>query len=324
MTASILMLVRISIIDITTNFFVFDAISHVITIFICIFLILSEIADRSPGFLEPYFQDNWPLLALKSGFVTLGIAMILLGISTLGCLNRRDVSQQENDLETAKDAFREKMRYVLWQAAMGAGIVTILFGFVNILMSYLFREAKTGKSPRKVRLHGDVNEKDNVYENNQREFQRPVSGKSFRQTSLFSQPSCPQISQPQPLARSISQFRSASDPPIRRSSSISHPPPKGQRYPVVAQDFNAAGQTNGVPRRDSELSVRDLTYQSEDNSVYSEDDMRDDRSKWPRSISERGEIGKFTESPTDLEHQVSGKSAFMHPAQRSYMRWENK
>ena len=79
------------------------------------FLVLTE----SPLF-KNYFSRNWPLFGRESGFVMLGIAMILLGNATLGNLNKEATSQ-------------ESLGLAFWRIVISSGIVVIVLGVVNIL-----------------------------------------------------------------------------------------------------------------------------------------------------------------------------------------------
>jgi len=62
---------------------------------------------------------NWPLYGQNSGFVSLGTTMIILGISILGNLNKEATSQKSLGL-------------AFWRIVIGAGIVVVVIGTVNI------------------------------------------------------------------------------------------------------------------------------------------------------------------------------------------------
>ncbi|MCJ1361563.1 hypothetical protein MMC16_000663 [Acarospora aff. strigata] len=123
---------------VVSKFFFFDGTSHVITSSTGIFLIVSEF----PLF-RSYFIRNWPLLSPNSGFVTLGVAMIILGVSILGHLNKEATSQ-------------ESLGLAFWRIVISSGIVVIVLGFINIVCSYIFRDPHTGISARMVRSYGAV------------------------------------------------------------------------------------------------------------------------------------------------------------------------
>lgn len=103
---------------VTTNkhqFFFFDAVSHVITILISIFLAISEI-----GLFRKYFARNWPVLSASHGFVSLGLAMLVLGIGLLGQLNRQDLSE-------------DRLGLAFWRILIGAGVLILILGIFNII-----------------------------------------------------------------------------------------------------------------------------------------------------------------------------------------------
>jgi hypothetical protein len=62
---------------------------------------------------------NWPLYSQNSGFVSLGITMIILGISILGDLNKEATSEKSLGL-------------AFWRIVISAGIVVTVIGTVNI------------------------------------------------------------------------------------------------------------------------------------------------------------------------------------------------
>ncbi len=66
-----------------------------------------------------YIALNWPLLSPSSGFVTLGMLMIIVGVSILGNLNKQATSQ--DSLGTS-----------FWRIVIASGVVTCIFGVVNI------------------------------------------------------------------------------------------------------------------------------------------------------------------------------------------------
>ena len=78
------------------------------------FLIITEL----PLF-KSYFAQNWPLFSHKSGFVMLGVAMLSIGNSILGNLNKKATSQQSLGL-------------AFWRVVISSGIVVIIMGTINI------------------------------------------------------------------------------------------------------------------------------------------------------------------------------------------------
>jgi hypothetical protein len=66
-----------------------------------------------------YLARNWPLFSRDSGFVMLGVTMILLGNAILGNLNKEATSQ-------------ESLGLAFWRVVIASGIVVIVMGFVNL------------------------------------------------------------------------------------------------------------------------------------------------------------------------------------------------
>jgi len=97
------------------QFFFFDGVSHFITSSIGIFLVVSELS-----LFKSYFANNWPLLSPKSGFVFLGLTMLVLGFNILGNLNKNATSQANLGLP-------------LWRVVIAGGILSAIMGFFNIV-----------------------------------------------------------------------------------------------------------------------------------------------------------------------------------------------
>jgi hypothetical protein len=72
------------------------------------------------GLFESYFKRNWPLLSIDASFVTLGLAMIVLGFNILGNLNKVATSVENLGLS-------------LWQVVIAGGILSSIMGFFNII-----------------------------------------------------------------------------------------------------------------------------------------------------------------------------------------------
>lgn len=119
-----------------SHFFFFDAVSHFITATISLFLIVSELSL----FLS-YFESNWPLLSSQSGFVFLGLSMMMLGVNTLGNLNKPATSV-------------ENLGLPFWRIVISAGILVSVIGAFNIIATIVFCDSKEGISGRQVRSHG--------------------------------------------------------------------------------------------------------------------------------------------------------------------------
>ncbi|KAL8681383.1 MAG: hypothetical protein Q9224_006859 [Gallowayella concinna] len=133
--ASFSMLVKTFIVS---KFFFFDAVSHVVTAALSMFLMITE----TPLFAR-YILHSWPLLSPTHGFVTLGTLMIIVGVSVLGNLNKEATSQRS--LGTS-----------YWRIVISSGILVLILGFTNIFASYIFRQRKLGVTARQVRAYGAV------------------------------------------------------------------------------------------------------------------------------------------------------------------------
>ncbi|KAI9797807.1 MAG: hypothetical protein M1833_005310 [Piccolia ochrophora] len=135
MAASWVMLVKTFIVS---KFFFFDAASHVIASAIAMFLIVSEIQ-----LFKLWFATNWPLLSPSSGLIPLGGAMVVLGITILGNLNKEATSQKSLGLG-------------FWRIVIASGILACVLGVFNIIASLIFRNPKQGVTSRQVRSYGAV------------------------------------------------------------------------------------------------------------------------------------------------------------------------
>ncbi|MCJ1279730.1 hypothetical protein MMC21_007554 [Puttea exsequens] len=133
--ASFVMLVRTFVVS---KFFFFDGVSHVITGFLALALIITEV-----GLFRRYLSNNWPLLSINSGFITLAILMIILSISILGNLNKTATS-------------RKALGSTFWQLTIAAGVLGGIIGVINIFANYLFRDKARGLTARQVRAYGST------------------------------------------------------------------------------------------------------------------------------------------------------------------------
>jgi hypothetical protein len=97
------------------QFFFFDACSHVITAIAGLFLIVSECS-----LFRNFFARNWPLLSTAHGFVTLGCAMMTIGLNMLGNMNKQATSQ-------------ESLGMPFWRLLVASGILCIVIGFFNVV-----------------------------------------------------------------------------------------------------------------------------------------------------------------------------------------------
>ncbi|KAE8453061.1 hypothetical protein EG329_012248 [Mollisiaceae sp. DMI_Dod_QoI] len=126
----------------TSNFYLFDGVSHFITSVIAVFLIVSEL-----NIFRAYFARNWPLLSPEHGFVFLGTSMFVLGFNILGNLNKPATSIANLGLP-------------LWRVVIAGGILTAIVGSFNIVATYVFSDSKLGITGRQVRSDGAAIPKD--------------------------------------------------------------------------------------------------------------------------------------------------------------------
>ncbi|KAL5114296.1 hypothetical protein ACEQ8H_007816 [Pleosporales sp. CAS-2024a] len=131
--SSVVMLVRTFVIS---KFFFFDACSHVITAIAGLFLIVSECS-----LFGHFFARNWPLLSSAHGFVTLGCAMMTIGLNMLGNMNKQATSQ-------------DSLGMPFWRLLVASGILCIVIGFFNVVASFVFRDKARHITARAVRARG--------------------------------------------------------------------------------------------------------------------------------------------------------------------------
>ena len=168
----------------------FDTISHVLTVLMSIFLILSELPF---GPLKSWFMTNWPLLSIQSSFITLGIFMIIDGAMVLANLNSDNVTS-----ETFGLAFI--------QIIQAGGILTFIMGVLNILISFVFRDRKVGVTARMIRASGATAAgkiaNDIHWKNNERTDLEQVQRSPSVRTVVFSSSDRLPLHNPPAMARS--------------------------------------------------------------------------------------------------------------------------
>lgn len=139
--SSIVMVIKT---DVNNSFFFFSAFSHLVTGVIALILIVSELPQ--PRFVRDFFRNNWPTFSTVDAcnrghsLAWLGVWMVSMGAWVLGSLNG------ENMLE--------KLTLPLWRLTLAAGILAIVFGMFNFLVSVLFRNGSHGITARMIREHG--------------------------------------------------------------------------------------------------------------------------------------------------------------------------
>jgi hypothetical protein len=139
--SSIVMVVKT---DVNNSFFFFSAFSHLLTAFIAVVLVVSELPQ--PRFVRDFFRNNWPTFSTVDAcnrghsLAWLGVWMVSLGAWVLGSLNG--------------DKMLEKLTLPLWRLTLASGILAIVFGMFNFLVSVLFRNGSHGITARMIREHG--------------------------------------------------------------------------------------------------------------------------------------------------------------------------
>lgn len=139
--ASIVMVIKT---DVQNSFFFFQAFSHLITAGIALLLIVSELPQ--PRLVRDFFRQNWPTFSTVDfcnrghSLAWLGVWMVSMGAWVLGSLNG--------------DNLVDKLTLPLWRLTLGAGILALVFGFFNFVVSVLFRNGTHGITARMVREHG--------------------------------------------------------------------------------------------------------------------------------------------------------------------------
>ncbi|KAM7208438.1 hypothetical protein V8F20_001119 [Naviculisporaceae sp. PSN 640] len=118
------------------NLWFFDMMSHFFVFSIAVFLTISEL-----GLFKHYFAENWPVLSPEHSLTWLGAAMLVIGFDILG--------------DIVKPAYTQAaLGLAMWRLVLAAGILSITFGFFNIVSSAIFRGE--GISARKIRSDGNL------------------------------------------------------------------------------------------------------------------------------------------------------------------------
>lgn len=139
--SSVMMVVKTHIFN---SFFFFQACGHVITCSVALLLVASELPQFGP--VRDFYRRSWPAFstvdACNKGhsLAWLGIWMAAMGVYILGCLN--------------EDGLLERLTLPLWRLSLASGILALVFGCSNLVVSVLFRSSAHGITVRMVREHG--------------------------------------------------------------------------------------------------------------------------------------------------------------------------
>ncbi|KAJ4307131.1 hypothetical protein N0V88_000508 [Collariella sp. IMI 366227] len=134
------------------EFFFFDAFTHIFVFILATFLFISEFPKvESCGLwrVRKFFDNHWPVLAGGHTLALLGWAMVFMGFQILG-----DLVKPAYTLGTIELPF--------WRAIVASAILSITFGFFNIIGSLLFRlpsDKQAGLprvTSRQVRMYGSL------------------------------------------------------------------------------------------------------------------------------------------------------------------------
>ncbi|CAN8103795.1 unnamed protein product [Discula destructiva] len=127
-----------------TTFFVFQAISHTVTCGVALMLLISELPQ--PRFVANFYRHNWPTFstidACNRGHSLgwLGAWMLAMGVWVLGSLNTADLINN--------------LSFPLWRLTLASGLLAIIFGVFNLVVSVIFRNSAHQITVRMIREHG--------------------------------------------------------------------------------------------------------------------------------------------------------------------------
>ncbi|KAI0391012.1 hypothetical protein F5Y17DRAFT_442172 [Xylariaceae sp. FL0594] len=144
MTASVLMLIFAKL---PNGFQFFADVVHALVFFFAGLLIFTEIGAWKKG--QQFIEASWPMLASEKGFTGLGAIMGLIGCHLLGGLNTSLYTESSVPSQVA-------------QVIIGAGIISLAFGFINIVASLAFRSGAT--RARAIRSAGATAQPHHIYD----------------------------------------------------------------------------------------------------------------------------------------------------------------
>ncbi|KAI3327923.1 hypothetical protein HD806DRAFT_342853 [Xylariaceae sp. AK1471] len=166
MVAAVLMLIFAKL---PNGFQFFADIVHALVFFCAGILIFTEIGLWGKG--QKFVAEAWPMLGPKRGFTGLGAIMVLIGCHLLGGLSSGTYTS---------DGVPSQISQVI----IGAGIVSLAFGFTNIFASLAFsagelraREVReTGATTRDVYFNDNYSSRSNSTRKGKPEISGPISG----------------------------------------------------------------------------------------------------------------------------------------------------
>lgn len=194
----------------------FADISMAFLVSTCFFLGLSEI-----GVWGSWFNRNWPAFGPGRGLTWLGFSLLMMGSHVLGKLSDDRYTQ-------------DKMGVIFWNVCMAAGILSFVFGFTNVFMSWFFGK-RQGRNVRTFRSTGAI-EPDEPWHDDSYSTKASRSTHEERPKSKWTNKFSKRLSQ------ISSPFASADAekgyPPVNRGSPIA---PEIQRPPTLQHPFHRRG-----------------------------------------------------------------------------------
>ncbi|KAI1633945.1 hypothetical protein F4809DRAFT_652241 [Biscogniauxia mediterranea] len=176
-----------------------------------------------PG--QELIAKTWPVLGPHRGFSWLGISIFLIGCHLLGALSDDTYTNDSVPSQVA-------------QVIMGAGIISLAFGVINVLASFAFRNRQSGVRAREIRNNGAITSNVSYRDDYSSSHRSNSVRKEKRRTSIwaYAKNRKPKISRPIP--QDVEQ--GCGDCPEDRSSPII---PEVQRPPTVMHPlFNSGRQ----------------------------------------------------------------------------------
>ena len=125
------------------DFSFFDTVGHLFVFIFAVFLTITELS-----LFQRYFRDNWPVFSFSHSLAWLGVFMIMLGCQVLGNFDKDKYSQKN-------------LTPPIWRLVLASGILSIAFGFFNIIASIIFRDGSQGITARHIRKDGSLATADN-------------------------------------------------------------------------------------------------------------------------------------------------------------------
>lgn len=147
MVASVLMLIFAKL---PNGFQFFADVVHALVFFFAGLLIFTEIGAWQKG--QDIIEKAWPMLGSSKGFTGLGAIMVLIGCHLLGGLNSGIYTD-------------DSVPSQIPQVIIGSGIISLAFGFTNIIASLAFRSGET--RARAIRMAG-ATAQPNIYQGSSR------------------------------------------------------------------------------------------------------------------------------------------------------------